>query len=132
LSGARRLLLAAFLLLLPAAPAAADSGEFRTVAIPLDTADPGAWSVGGLDYRGGLFVTSADEDFGGFSDMVARADGRLLVASDLGIWWSMRPEHDAAGRLVGLTRLAKGRMTDDDGKPITDKVMGDVEALALL
>ena len=54
--------------------------------VPLNSEDPAQKTVGALTYLAGFELSSSDQRFGGFSGLLAEADGRFVAVSDAGIW----------------------------------------------
>jgi hypothetical protein len=111
--------------------------------VPLDTT-PIRWNpndrndleagelAGELEWAGGIKITSANPDFGGWSGLSVSADGSTLVAvSDTANWLSAQILYDEKGRLSGLADAAMAPLLDLKGKPIGGKVMGDAEGLTI-
>lgn len=90
-----------------AAPAlAGDTAPLTVTASPvaLNPDDPNQTTIGALEYRGGIALSSEDPRFGGLSGLDVSADGARIVAiSDRGFWFTARLEYDADGRLIGLS-----------------------------
>ncbi len=86
-----------------------------------------------LAYRGGLVITSADDDFGGLSGLVVSADGATALAvSDAGHWVTFGLTYDA-GRLTGVGDGRIAPLRDPNGRPLDGgKTLGDAEGLARL
>ena len=114
---------------------AADAVAVKTVPVPLDAAHPDETRVGRLRYRGGLWLSSDDRRFGGFSSLrVVTRDGVpwLMAISDEGRWLSARLVHDAAGTLTGLAETEMGVLQDPEGRPLVAKEAADAESLAVM
>lgn len=87
--------------------------------VPLDPRDPGVSRVGGLRYRGGLWLRSDDSRFGGLSDLRVTADGRELRAvSDCGYGFTATLSYDAEDRLDGLAEPRLDDLLGPDGEPL--------------
>jgi hypothetical protein len=72
--------------------------------IPLYSFRPNDTRAGSLTYRGGLYLTSNDANFGGLSDLAVSASGdRILAISDRGRWFRARLSYDERGDLAGLS-----------------------------
>jgi hypothetical protein len=113
----------------------ADAVAVRAVPVQLDPAHPDQVRVGRLRFRGGLWLSSDDRRFGGFSSLrVLDRDGApwLVAVSDEGRWLSARLVHDAAGALTGLAETEMGVLQDTEGRPLAAKEAADAESLALL
>ena len=88
-------------------------------AVPLDPGDLSRRRVGGLEYMGGLELTSDEEAFGGYSGLVVAGDGtRMTAVSDRGHWLTARLVHDAGGMLTGVTNGAMSAIRDATGRPV--------------
>jgi len=87
-------------------------------SVPLKPSDRSTSKVGKLRYEGGLYVTSTDRRFGGFSGLIVSADGkRLLAISDRSYWLSAKISY-SAGRLSGLSGAVLAPILGADGKPL--------------
>ena len=88
-------------------------------AVPLAPDDRSRRRVGGLEYMGGLDLTSGEAAFGGFSGLDVADDGtRMTAVSDRGHWLSARLVHDADGMLVGVAEGAMSAIRDATGQPV--------------
>jgi hypothetical protein len=87
---------------------------------------------GDLEFRGGVVLSSPNEDFGGWSGLVMAADGRsLLAVSDAGSW--LRADVAYAGaRPTGLTNARLGSLRTLRGGALRAKREQDAEALTLV
>lgn len=131
----RAAVLAALLLLTPAAAAAGEAIGLRSVSLTLNPEDRSQATADGLRWRGGLAVTSEAEGFGGLSDLLLAPDGAgLLAVSDEGRWVSATLAYDAAGDLAGLSAARLGPLHDTAGRllSVSIKRRQDAEALARL
>lgn len=102
--------------------------------IPLSVSDPALEHVGGLRYRGGLWLESEDAGFGGLSGIVLRetaAGPALLAVTDQGARFSSRLVVKD-GRLEGVEDAALEPLTELQGKPVVGKSYADAEALTRL
>ncbi|MFA5121571.1 esterase-like activity of phytase family protein [Zavarzinia sp.] len=128
------------LLLLLGAAALASSAAAQTashaltveaVPVPLGFTDPTLDHAGLLAYRGGLLLSSADRDFGGWSGMVVSPDGnRVVLISDVGSWLTATLER-RDGKVTGLGGATLAPLVGEDGRPLgSDKEMADAESLA--
>ena len=89
-------------------------------ALPLDPGDPARHTVGALGYIAGWVLTADNAHFGGFSGLVARADGRLTAISDRGDWLDARldltaktPLYDAVMRPFSAETRSLGKAALD-------------------
>lgn len=129
----RAALLAALLLLAPAAGRAEDAIEIGCTRLTLDSEDKTASAVGRLRWRGGCALTSDAAGFGGLSDLLLAPDGLGLAAvSDEGRWLTAEIAYDAEGDLAGLTAARLGPLHDTAGRllSVSIKARQDAEALA--
>ncbi|HWE19342.1 MAG TPA: esterase-like activity of phytase family protein [Hyphomicrobiaceae bacterium] len=93
---------------------------------------PGVTRFGGLEFRGGLVLTSPTEHFGGWSGLVLDGDGRRLLAiSDKGSWLTAKVDY-AKGAPAALTEARIGPLRALRGRELRDKREQDAESLALL
>jgi hypothetical protein len=118
----------------PPAPAA-ESVAVRAVPVELNPENPRQTGVGRLRFRGGLWLSSEDKRFGGFSSLrILDRDGerRLLAVSDEGRWLSAQLVHDETGMLTGLSGAEMGVLLDPQGQPLGPKDVSDAESLAVL
>jgi hypothetical protein len=128
--------LAAACVLAPPGEAPAHDGAVAIAvhakAVPLDPGDPALRRVGGLEYMGGLELTSDEIAFGGFSGLDLADDGtRMTAVSDRGYWFTARLVHDSGGMLVGLAQGAMSSLRDATGRPVRSP-WNDAEDLARL
>lgn len=91
---------------------------------------PGAMLAAGVHYAGGVDVISPGTPLHGLSDLKI-VDGDMVSVSDSGDLARARLRLDRRGRLTGLDQPRVRRLTLTDGSPITDKVDGDAEGLAV-
>ncbi len=93
---------------------------------------PDARRFGELEFRGGLVLSSANGDFGGWSGLVMDADGKsLLAVSDAGSW--LRADVSYAGiRPTAIARARLGSLRALRGRPLRDKREQDAESVTLL
>ncbi len=116
------------------APVAAQTAvPLEVTPLPLNPEDRTQARVGGLIWRGGFAVTSADAAFGGLSDLELSSDGREITAiTDQGQWLTARLTYDRRGHLDGMTDARRGPLRDPRGLLLTGKFNQDAEALARL
>src|SRR5262245_23590875 len=107
--------------------------EIRARALPhFQRSRPDANRFGGLEYRGGLVLTSPSEHFGGWSGLVMSDDGRLLLAvSDAGSWLTANVEYDGSAP-TALARARIGPLRAVGARPLQDKREQDADSVALL
>jgi hypothetical protein len=104
--------------------------EVAVSPVPLDPADPSRDTVGGLRFLGGLWLRSEDSRFGGLSDLRVSPDGsRLLAVTDCGSGVTASLEHDASGRLVGLSGVEVTPLAGRGGRPLA---LGESDAESLV
>lgn len=100
--------------------------------VPLNKADPAADRVGRLRFLGGIVLKSADERFGGISDLQWEARcQRLLGVTDTGSWLILEPQEDGE-RLTGVKAAWLAPLLDSKGAPPATKTAADAEGLARL
>lgn len=132
LNHASRCLLAAAALLL-ALPAAghAQAVALDIAATPIDRFVPsGAARVGALEFRGGLVLSAASGDFGGWSGLVIDPDGAgILAVSDRGTWLAGRIDSEG-DRPTGIAQARLAPMRAAGGGTLAGQRRGDVESLA--
>ena len=123
--------------MLVAACAGSATGDESIGAVEIDRREPGPIEIGEVAFWAGFDLAMTDPAFGGLSGLAVSRDGtRLTAVSDTGRWLTADLEHDAEGRLTGLSNLAIRPMLDTDGRAIPDlpgdqgKTHGDAEALA--
>ena len=94
---------------------------------------PGAAVLGqGVRYAGGVTVLAGmDSPLHSLSDLKLTGDGGFITVSDVGDLARGRLALDGRGRLTGLDGLRVRRLSLIDGTPISQKVEGDAEGLAL-
>ena len=108
-----------------------DPIELSISPVQLNSEDPRQEQVARLIWRGGLEITSDDDRFGGFSGLLASADGtELLAVSDRGRWFSARVSYGADGHLAGLSDGKIAPLRDLDGEVLDKKKWRDAESLA--
>lgn len=90
------------------------------------------YNQGPVRFAGGLALSSDDPRFGGLSDLRLDESGGLVAVTDAGDLLTARLVLDAVGRLTGVDQVRLRRLTDLDGRPISDKAQGDAEGLAIL
>jgi hypothetical protein len=119
--------------LLAASPAAAERIEVAVKSVPLNPLDETVKSVGPLESRGGIVLTSSDSRLGGFSSLrLTEAGQRITFVSDEGNWFTARLVHDDRGFLQGLAEAEMGPLLGLDDKPLLEKTAADAESLAVL
>jgi hypothetical protein len=113
-------------------------GQPQSIAItarPIAAFQPSKPEVkrfGGLEFRGGLVLSSAAEYFGGWSGLVLEADGKSLLAiSDRGYWLRATVDY-TGGRPSALSRARIGSLHALRGRALKDKREQDAESLTLL
>ena len=119
----------------PSSPAPIASGAISIDAVPvsLNPSNPSEAAVGDFSYAGGLVLTSRQTDLlHGLSDLEVTNTDRLTAVGDLGVFLEARLVLDSTGRLVGLADARLTPLTDEDGKPLSDKADADAEGLAIL
>lgn len=115
--------------LLSIGPAAADSIDVVATPVAPEAGSP-PFTTGQLEYIAGFALMSDAKAFGGLSGMSLSADGGTLTAmADTGVWFRLALQHDASGRLIGVTGGESGRLKDEHGKPLATKYVGDAESI---
>ena len=119
----------------PASPVGAQpvALEIRSEPLAFKLDEPGLQRIGKLIWRGGVSMSANSANFGGWSDLHVSPDGRTLTTiSDLGSWLTATIDYDSKGNLVGLSRGRIGSLRGLDGRPLTNKIEADAEAMAPL
>ena len=84
-----------------------------------------------LEWRGGLVLSSASENFGGWSGLVLGNDGKsLLAVSDSGVWMSGTLTYDGK-RPKALEAVRLGPLRTLKGVPLSRRRERDAEAITL-
>ncbi|MGE0241980.1 MAG: esterase-like activity of phytase family protein [Parvibaculaceae bacterium] len=126
----RWLWLALVLLTVFPAQAAEDALTVRTLPVKSFTMFSQLVTFGGLEWRGGLELTSSDERFGGLSSLeLSRDGGKLLAVSDKGFWFKADLLY-TDDHLSGLDSAVMAPILGPDGRPNKGKIRSDAEALA--
>lgn len=111
---------------------AADQGTSIDVSVrrmPFEINDADNTVAGRLRFRGGLALSSSNENFGGMSGLIVSADGsNFLSMSDRGYWIRGQLQYEG-NQLHGVSGVSLGVMRDEDGSPLIDKVDADAEGL---
>jgi hypothetical protein len=117
----------------PHSPRPAASATIEVRAVPLkgfEVRDASRRQFGGLEFRGGLVLSSPARDFGGISSIRVEPDGqRFLAVTDKGNWLSGRIRYDGA-QPAGIADATIAPMLGPDGRPITARHWYDSESLA--
>ena len=91
--------------------------KITAVTVPLDPDNPERAEIGGLRYRGGIWLKHDAPKFGGFSGMWVSADGETIKAvSDGGYWLDGTLSYDGSGNLVGFKLSCFAELIDENGK----------------
>ncbi len=94
--------------------------------------EPTRRRFGGLEFVGGLVLSSRDKAFGGLSGLRTLDGGRrLLFVGDQGTWVSARLETDTSGRPIALADGRIAPLLDENGHPFRGKQNRDAESLTL-
>ena len=96
------------------------TGSGRPIVVHAQPIPPGGGDgdrVGRLRYRAILHLTSAADDFGGFSGL-SIAGRHVIAVSDQGHWLTAQLELDPHGTVIGLSSARMGQLCDDDGAPV--------------
>lgn len=92
--------------------------------------DPSRRLFGGLEFRGGVELTSSDKRFGGISALRVAADGqRFLAVSDRGRWLRGRITY-SKNAPSGLADVEIAPVLGADGRPLAARGWYDTEAIA--
>jgi hypothetical protein len=122
--------LAAFLAITSPAGAQEEALNLRTMPVKSFTMFSQLVTFGGLEWRGGIELSSDDERFGGLSSLELSLDGTgLLAVSDRGFWLKADIRY-TDGHLSGLDKTVMAPILSSDGKPNKGKIRSDAEALA--
>jgi len=105
------------------------SASTRTVGLGL----PGAAVLGqGVRFAGGVTVLAGmDSPLHSLSDLKLTGDGGFISVSDVGDLARGTLALDRRGRLIGLEGLRVRRLSLTNGTPISQKMEGDAEGLAI-
>jgi hypothetical protein len=96
-----------------------------------DRADRSKTTFGKLEWRGGVVLTAASANFGGWSGLVVGSDGKAFIAvSDGGTWMTGKLAY-AGGRLTGVSDTTLGPIMALDGKALGKGRYRDAEAATL-
>jgi hypothetical protein len=97
-----------------------------------EKANPARKRFGRLEFRGGLFLTSDSDEFGGLSDLIMAPDGRRFTAiSDGGRWLSGRIAYEG-DRPTELGEVRIGPLLATSGRVLERKRDHDAEGITLL
>ena len=87
---------------------------------------------GGLEFVGGLELTSTNRDFGGLSAFRFLDDGgSFLGITDTGFWYAGEMQRDGEGRPSGMTKFRLAPLQSEKGTPVEGKWNSDAEALSV-
>lgn len=115
---------------IPDSPWQAVEVDTRTIGLGLPL---GSRLAEGVRFAGGVQVlTPTLSPVRSLSDLKLIGTDGFVTVSDKGELVQGRIELDAAGQLVGLSQWRSRRLTLSDGQPITEKIDGDAEGLAIL
>jgi hypothetical protein len=106
-----------------------EATRFRAVPYKPEITDDMRAQWGSLTFRGAVMVSYGDNDFYGWSGLWVSPDGQRFAAVQQGSWVTGRISYDGNGELSGLTANAAGALLDEQGKPFTNDVDQDAEAL---
>ena len=106
--------------------------EVMSSILPLYPDDPSSLEAGRLSYVGGLFLSSPDKRFGGFSGIITATGGKdFHSVSDKGWFLYSSISYDKSGRPLSLSDPIFGRLKDMDGGPLPlHKSVSDCEGIA--
>lgn len=119
---------------LPFAPSVSDGWLPQDASTrPLGLGIGGSTLAPGVSFAGGVqLLTPTVSPLRSLSDFKLLGDGQFLSVTDAGdmVRGTLRLDDD--GRLVGIDQLRSRRLTLANGNPISEKVDGDAEGLAVL
>lgn len=134
-SGASLLTISVALLLASCAPSALKPGE----ALPIRIESRAITTLGGsprlaegIEFVGGLELSSDEPLFGAFSSIRFLDDSRFVGVFDTGYWIEGRIERGADGMLSGVSDARLAAMLNRDGRESASKYQVDAESLALV
>ncbi len=123
------------LLLASCTPSALKPGE----ALPIRIESRAIATLGGsprlaegIEFVGGLELSSDEPLFGAFSSIRFLDDSRFVGVFDTGYWIEGRIERGADGTLSGISDARLAAMLDRDGRESTSKYQVDAESLAIV
>jgi hypothetical protein len=120
---------------IPTATASAAPSQLITVSarkIDSFSRAGGTTRFGRLSFRGGLVLTSDNQDFGGLSGLDMEADGKGFVAiSDEGHWLTGQLTYDGKAP-SGMANVRQGPILGTGGRALDKKRDLDAEACAIL
>jgi hypothetical protein len=98
--------------------------------VSFEARDSGRRQFGGLEFRGGLELTSAQQDFGGISGIRMERDGaRFLAVTDKGNWLRGRIVYQGDAP-ADIADAEMAPMLGADGRPLAARGWYDAESLA--
>lgn len=120
-------------LALAASIARAEDIGVHSTPLLLDGSDPARYTVGKLEWRGGIAVASDSRRFGGLSGMLVENGGKSLTAiSDVGQYLVASLRYDAKGFLVGMDQARMDNLLDPLGEIMANSKSNDAESLTRL
>jgi hypothetical protein len=103
-----------------------------TPILSFDNRDPSRTRFGGLEFRGGLALTSKYQAFGGVSSLNIEPDGsHFLAITDNGSWLRGHIVYED-GKPAGIADAEMAPILGADGKPLAARGWFDVESLTEL
>lgn len=115
-----------------ARPATPEVVSIETTPIrDFDVNRRGVTRFGSLEFLGGLVLSAASRQFGGFSGILDLGGGELLLVSDDCYWMSGRLVSDASGAPVDFATGRIEPLIAPEGGPIKHKQMCDPEAATI-
>ncbi|NLH82663.1 MAG: twin-arginine translocation pathway signal [Phyllobacteriaceae bacterium] len=100
--------------------------------IALRPSEPNRRRFGGLEFLGGLVLTSRDRAFGGLSGLRSFDRGReLLAIGDEGSWFVARLDGDDDGRPRAIADAMIAPLLDEHRRPFHGKFMRDAESVTV-
>ncbi|MEM9616485.1 MAG: esterase-like activity of phytase family protein [Pseudomonadota bacterium] len=94
-----------------------------------DKAPDESFAVDTLVFRGGLYLASKEESFGGYSGVTVSPDGEsFLAVSDRSHWLAANLNYGPNGRLIGAENARMMDVASANGRPLTGNA-ADAEAV---
>ncbi len=92
--------------------------SLSAAAVPLQANDRRAFKAGKLRYMGGLYVTSSERRFGGWSALIVSPDGKKLLSVSDNSYWLLADIEYRDGNLSGLSGGVLAPILDANGLPL--------------
>ncbi|MEM8795165.1 MAG: esterase-like activity of phytase family protein [Pseudomonadota bacterium] len=118
----------------------ADDRRERSLKVDVDPieifrpSEPEKMRFGGLEFKGGVVLSSEDKAFGGLSGVRVLEDGRALIAvTDTGLWFRAGIERKGDGGIRAFTAARMGRVYSGHGsREKSVKFFIDAESITFL